>query len=620
MVLQYSPYLPLLLLAALCSGVVGLIAWQRRVKNRGPYLAFAALMLACVIWLIGYSFEIAFVELSNKLLAAKIRFVGIVMSPVAWFAFAAYYTGRERWIAGWRLLLLCVIPATTSLLMWANESLHLVWQRYSLVVHDSLTLIGNESGPWFFVHLFYSYVLMMVGLVLFVRAFIPTARVFRLQVALVLVGMFAPTIANVLSIHFRVAVIDLTPYAFTISGLAFGFGLLRLRLLDITPIARDRVFENMSDGVIVLDSDNRILDLNAAAHGMLANHNRDMIGQHIVDYLPKALPLLQDVRSTAEIRHKSALGERWIEVSRSSLQTRTRITSGRILILHDFTDRKRAEQQIRSQNEQLVRTIAELEIARQRAEESTRLKSEFLAMMSHELRTPLNAIIGFTELILEELAGPVPPEQANYQRRVLMNARHLLDMISEILDLSRLESGQIEVRIMPIQLRTWLYTIVDEVRGSAEQKGLQFNIYLDPALPEIIEGEPNRLRQLVLHLLSNAVKFTENGFVELEIGKVDEAHWKIEVSDSGIGIPEHMQEMIFEEFRQVDATSTRAHGGTGLGLAIVRRLAQLMHGDVKLHSQPGAGSTFTVLLPLISAPAPIAELQTEIGDSIAANG
>lgn len=260
-----------------------------------------------------------------------------------------------------------------------------------------------------------------------------------------------------------------------------------------------------------------------------------------------------------------------------------------------------AARQIQQQNEALIKANKELAQARKQAEEATRLKTQFLATMSHELRTPLNAIIGYSEIQLAGMTGELTQEQRDYQERVLKNADHLLQLINDVLDIAKIEAGRLEIVDKPFELLVWLDELVAQTKGLAEDKGLAFELSFDERMPKFIVGDTARLKQIAINLLSNAIKFTEQGGVRIQIRKHGRDAWKFIVSDTGVGIPSHLQETIFEEFRQVDSSSQRKQGGTGLGLSIVRKLTLMMGGNVRVTSDLGRGSTFTVILPLIEA-------------------
>ena len=242
--------------------------------------------------------------------------------------------------------------------------------------------------------------------------------------------------------------------------------------------------------------------------------------------------------------------------------------------------------------------------ARASAERASRVKSDFLAVMSHELRTPLNAIIGYTSLIADEIVGPVSPAQQTQLGRVKAGARHLLSLIEQILSLSRLEAGKEEVVVERIDIRDVARETATLVEPAAMSKQLRFDVKM-PDRPVEVETDPTKIRQIMLNLLGNAVKFTESGFVELSLERESEGV-SIRVRDSGEGVaPEHV-ERIFEPFWQVGQTRYARAAGTGLGLSVSRQLARLMGGDITVESELGRGSTFTVRLPSASSGSPSA--------------
>ncbi len=248
-------------------------------------------------------------------------------------------------------------------------------------------------------------------------------------------------------------------------------------------------------------------------------------------------------------------------------------------------------------NASLTESNAALERARLAAEESARLKSEFLSTMSHELRTPLNAIRGFCGIMLEGMGGEIDDEARHMLNRVHSNGDRLLGLINDILDISKIEAGRMELVNEPFAPRALVEKWRSQISVLAEKKALNFEVDIDPALPEQLYGDAERITQIAVNLMSNAIKFTENGGVRLAV-QVQDNQWLIRVTDSGIGIPPHALNYIFEEFRQVDGSSTRVYGGTGLGLAIVKKLCRMMGGDIKVTSELGKGSVFTVNLPV----------------------
>ncbi len=245
-----------------------------------------------------------------------------------------------------------------------------------------------------------------------------------------------------------------------------------------------------------------------------------------------------------------------------------------------------------------LRNARDEALAAQRiAQENSRLKSEFLSTMSHELRTPLNAIEGFTSIMLSGMGVELSPQAEHMVSRVSANSKRLLALINDFLDLSRIESGRLELVKSPITLESLIQKWQHEVGVLATNKGIAFVAKIDPNLPPVIMGDEEALSKIAVNLLGNAFKFTHEGQVSLALERSHDG-WLLSVQDTGIGIPPHAREYIFDEFRQVDGSSKREYGGTGLGLALVQKLSRAMGGSVAVQSEVGKGSTFTVTLPL----------------------
>ena len=254
------------------------------------------------------------------------------------------------------------------------------------------------------------------------------------------------------------------------------------------------------------------------------------------------------------------------------------------------------EDKVRARTRELEAANRELQIANVKIREADRLKSEFLANMSHELRTPMNAIIGFTRLVRRKAADLLPARQLENLEKVEISANQLLALINDILDLSKIEAGKMSVNIMPFEFIPLVDTCFSTVEPMIKAGKVRLIKEMPEDLPEMLSDQ-DKLKQIIINLLSNALKFTEKGEVKLSAA-VEDASLKIAVSDTGVGIPADALEYIFDEFRQVDGSSTREHGGTGLGLSITKKLTHILGGTIEASSVEGEGSAFTVILPL----------------------
>lgn len=369
------------------------------------------------------------------------------------------------------------------------------------------------------------------------------------------------------------------PVVLTVVGLAFGFTLMALtaligfQILVTRPLRR---FVEETNYIAETSNLDRRIDIHSRDEiGRLANSYNEMIGT-----LERARESL--IRSEQDLREH-----------RDRLEELVRERTGHLLELNEKLSR---EIDIgRRREEELQRVLTDLAEAKERAEAADRLKSAFLATMSHELRTPLNSIIGFTGIILRERVGSLNDEQKKQLTMVLNSARHLLALINDVLDISKIEAGQLQVAQETIDLRPIIEKAVQSARPLADQNGLDLECEI-PTDIGTVTGDARRIEQVVLNLLGNAIKFTPEGSVRIRCASEPD-RVVVRVEDTGIGIKPEDIETIFEAFRQADTGLKRKYEGTGLGLSISRRLVELMGGRIWATSALGTGSTFSFSLP-----------------------
>lgn len=362
--------------------------------------------------------------------------------------------------------------------------------------------------------------------------------------------------------------------------------------------------DSILEGCQLLDFDWRYLYLNGAAAVQNRRPNEELLGKRMPEVWPgiEATPafgmLSRCMNERVPIHDETEFTfpdgrSGWFDIRVQP------VPEGIFVLSIDISERRAAERALKEMNQSLERKVAErtrdLELARERAESADRIKSAFLATMSHELRTPLNSIIGFTGIVLQGLAGPLTSEQSKQLGMVKSSARHLLDLINDVLDISKIEAGQLEIRLTPFDLRLSVEHVAASIAPLAEKKGLELHTEL-PDAPLLIESDARRVEQIVLNLLNNAIKFTDRGQVTAKLDLVG-PDVRIQVIDTGIGMKHEDLSLLFQPFRQLDSGLQRQHEGTGLGLAICRRLTELLGGTIRAESTLGRGSVFTLTLP-----------------------
>ena len=379
-------------------------------------------------------------------------------------------------------------------------------------------------------------------------------------------------------------------------------------------------FEQAAVGIALVAPDGQWLEVNQRLCDLLGYGARELRALRLQDVCeaddrPAAISQLFQLasgrlpHSVHELRCVTAGGDTvWTRLALAPVRGADGATRYLVGVVEDITQQWQAQRALDAYQGQLEAQVAqrtaELEEARHDAEAASRAKGAFLANMSHEIRTPLNAIIGLAQLLQRD---ELPATAAQRLDKIDTSARHLLAVLNDVLDVSKIESGHFELDRAPFSLPQLLHDVQRIVAVSAEQKGLTLAVRAGE-LPEWVEGDATRLRQALLNLSSNAVKFCDQGGVtiEVEVTHVDAAQLRLQVAvhDTGPGIPAEHQRRLFGEFEQADVSISRTHGGSGLGLAITRRIAEAMGGEVGLHSQPGMGSRFwfTALVGRAEAP------------------
>ena len=751
-------------ISAIFAVVLAIFSWRRRATN--PWIIyFTLLAIAIAEWSLGYAFELAALKLPAKIIWAKIQYLGIVTTPLAWFLFAILYSGKEKWVNRRNVILLAIIPVITLLFVFTNELHNLVWTGFALDDSGSLLILAVDYGWWFWIHSTYSYILIMLGAIILFQAIRRFPAIYLWQIRIMLLAPIVPLLGNgiYLSGLSPVPQLDLTPSAFTISALLFAWGIFRSQLFHIGPVARRTVIDNMGDSMFVLDLENHIVDANPAAAVILGQEPANVIGQSIGPFLNQRPDLVSQYGRIHEGDGEIVLNldnqQRWYDLRISPLRDARQNLRGRVLVLRNITDRKRVETLLAQRNQilqtlhQLSQEIAStldlqtllntaaksatealqvtsayindwdeeygtttvlaeyyaptasaleqvsdlgvtyslkgdfgwpvewihsphnnyvthiddddiseeerahmakydgktvlevplrakskplgtlelwesrskraftkeeitlvLEIAQQvalamenaylyeHALAANQLKSRILARVSHELRTPLSVIKLYAEMMRYSPKYTSSPEnQQEALDKIITSAEDLVVIINDLLDQSTLEAGKLTLKVTSFAPAKILDKVHNQMDLLTKSKGLLLTTQIEADMPRYVSGDPDRVQQVLVNLIGNAIKFTEAGEIAVKFCLYGTHHWAMVVSDTGPGIPQETQGFIFDPFHQGDISKDWTRAGIGLGLSIVKHLTDLMGGQITLESEVGQGSTFTVIFPLREA-------------------
>ena len=391
------------------------------------------------------------------------------------------------------------------------------------------------------------------------------------------------------------------------------------------------MLEAAPDAIIEVERDGTIVLLNAAAEKMFGYRREELLGQLIDVLVPESLrhrhhehrghyaehPVTRPMGIGLELFAQCKDGSQFpVEISLSPI--RSAQGSRVIVIVRDITSRKQAEAQINAIHQQFAAELAatnqQLEIRNREVERANRLKSEFLASMSHELRTPLHTIIGFADLLAEELKGALNPNQKRFVGHIQQDSRHLLALINDILDLSKIESGRIELHPELFKAADAIEETITGLRSLAENKQILISEVLDTNLT--ITADRLRFKEIFYNLVSNAIKFTpDKGRIAVEYRAEPDATY-FAVTDTGVGIQLAEQQAIFDKFYQLGSTTRGVREGTGLGLAITKSLVEMHGGRIWVESTPGAGSRFQFLIPRVGSEMPVRQVERRKGSRL----
>lgn len=568
------PYIIALIVASAISIITAFYTWRR------PYprdKTGALIILASVVWVMGLALEMWSADLSTKLFWNKVQFLGNVFVPTGWLIYTLQYVGREKWVTLRNLALLCIMPLITLLLVFTNEAHSLVYNNVAMKVGNPFLPLIITYGLGFWGFLWYMYTLLIFASLMSVQLLIHSHRIYRLQITALLITTVIPWVSSVI-FYFELDPMpfNLTPLAYVmVSVILAWINPSRLYLEDIVPVARDVIIDGMSDGVIVLDEQNHIVDLNTAAQKLAGYTDRDAVGkpvEQILTFWPNPLEYLPGMN---DIGKEMALGNRIYDMRISPLFDWRGRLSCQIVVLRDITELRRHSEQLEELVEERTKELKEAE----------RLATigKLAAMVGHDLRNPLTGIAGATYYLKEKLGQKIDKKMTEMLEIIEKDIEYSNKIINDLLDYSK--KIQLELK------ETTLRTIVSEALSLVK---IPENIQVINASRNkpMVKVDVEKVKRVFVNIIKNAVDaMPEGGKITIK-SKETNVNLGISFTDTGTGISDEVMRKLGEPL-----FTTKARG-MGFGLAICKRMVEAHGGSISIKSTVGRGVTVTVTIPV----------------------
>lgn len=578
---QFNVYVAIYFLTAAIAAMVAAYAWSRRAVPGASQLAL--LMVAGAEWALATGIETAAVGIPAKVFWSKVQYLGSSSSPVLFLLFALAYSRPARPLSRRTAVLIWVLPVMTFLLAATNEHHHLVWTSFTPSPAGNNILIYGH-GIWFYIAIIYFYLIVVAGAMVMIRAAVRLARPYRRQAIALLVGAVMPLLTSMIYVVGLSPVpgLDVSPLGFMLAGVALAWGVFQFGLFDLVPVARDLLFESMSDGAVVLDLQNRLVDINRAAQQLL-DATAAIIGQSASTVLASRPDLIERFRNVFEGQAEITLGERYLDLRISPVYDRRGRLIGRLVVLRDITPRKQAEEELQQSNAELQARNAELDA--------------YAHTVAHDLKNPLALLSGYAELLLDHGDSLSAAEVREFARLIQEHASRMSEIINSLLLFASARQAQVE--LAPLDMAAIVAEVQKRLGREIRERGAE--IIAPKSWPTVMGYRP-WIEAVWTNYLSNALKYGGRPDaappipprIELAAQQQDDGFVRFSVSDNGAGIAPEAQAKLFVPFSRLAYEVATGHG---LGLSIVQRIIERLGGQVGVDSVSGQGSTFYFTLP-----------------------
>jgi PAS domain S-box-containing protein len=574
-----------MLTAIISMQLVFTVYRMKQIRGRVPFLC---MMLLAAYWSLILTFESAVPSMEEKIMFSRFEYFANMLIPLYFVNFIfSYDLEKPNWLKR-SFWILWIIPVCTLLLVFTNNYHHLIWKGYTWSPDGNNILIYHH-GLLFYFAMAYSLLLIVFGNAMMIYYIRKRPRYYKSQVWFLISASVFPVFTGLIYIIGLSPLegLDISPMGILLSGLIFFWGISREQLFDIVPAGHQLMIEKMNDGVIVLDKNNFVMDLNPAAKSAL-KIEETIRGAKLETAIPSLREIATDVLPGEKLRKEVFLTapiNRWFEIMRNPLNDENEKKLGTLLIIHDITHRKRAEDQLKK----LANDLTELNA----------MKDRLYSIIGHDLRSPFNSILGFAELLATSYDEFSDEDRKTFANNILAASRNTFELLENLLEWSRIQMGRTPFIPEEINLNLAVNEAFHLMRLNADSK----NIHLVAEVPsqQMVYADHNMLNTILRNTISNGIKFTSKGGSVKVSSTQDQGKTRIKIADNGVGMVETIQKKLFRIDSLISTPGTANEKGTGLGLILCKEFVEKHGGTIQVESRIGEGTTFTLDLPGIPA-------------------
>ncbi|HEX9651747.1 MAG TPA: histidine kinase N-terminal 7TM domain-containing protein [Cyclobacteriaceae bacterium] len=582
--LQPNTFAIILLISGLIELILSVVSYQ---SGTSASKWFSVVMFFISIWAIAYGFELMCSSLDQMIFWINIEYIGIAFLPSAWIIFTIKFVTKEHWLTPWFYIAVFIYSAIIVGLVWTNESHHLHYSEVGLSTTGPIPLLVITTGLSYHIHTIYFYLILLIGLALFLDKFRKSNRYYQNQTIIILFGMLIPWIANfIYLIGLRpYEHIDMTPFGFVLTSLFIWYGISRLKLFDILPVARSKLLERMQEGVLVVNQEDKIVDMNSAMKKFLSKGNSQLYGKLIYKILPGVA------------RPYWALGEKSSGKFETSISVNNKVTHFEVTVIHlednhknllgtlsvfkDITERVQSHEELMRQSEELKNL--------------NQLKDRLFTIIAHDLRGPLNS---FLQLLSVQQAGEITDDQFKKILPVVtLEVGYTSSLLENLLQWSISQIKESKVSPQKINLNSIASEEFNLFIKKANEKGIDLINNVESDI--MVYADEEMVRLIMRNLVANAIKYSKkNDLIKVSAAKED-GQIITSISDNGMGMDAaKMQEII--DGTVISSPGTDREKGTGLGLILCQDFVRRNNGRFWIESEVGKGTTVYFSLPVSS--------------------